>query len=174
LASDEPLEIRRRRFLLRELIIIQKLVTAYDAVDILRKGISIFGGHGVIEDFCSLPRIFRDAVVNELWEGPRNVLLMQVFRDMGRAAEFYPPDQFLGHLLSGAHQNEIAELGRRALEFAVKPPFQKLDKGSRRRAVAWEEFIVDVFRVYQETALREVGPEPIIGSGKMNKPEIWR
>ena len=56
---------RHQRFLLRELIIIQKLVTAYDAVGILRKGISIFGGHGVIEDFCSLARIFRDAVVNE-------------------------------------------------------------------------------------------------------------
>jgi hypothetical protein len=63
----------------------QKLVTAYDAVDILRKGISIFGAHGIIEDFC-----------------------------------------------------------------------------------------VDVFRVYQETALREVGPEPLIGSRKMSKPEIWR
>jgi alkylation response protein AidB-like acyl-CoA dehydrogenase len=174
LASDEPLEIQRRRFLLRELIIIQKLVTAYDAVDSLRKGISIFGGHGVIEDFCSLARIFRDAVVNELWEGPRNVLLMQVFRDIGRAAEFYPPDQFLADLLTGASQNEIAELGRRALEFAAKPPFQKLDKDSRYRALAWEEFVVDVFRVYQETALREVGPEPLIGSGKMSKPEIWR
>ncbi|UCH22653.1 MAG: acyl-CoA dehydrogenase family protein [Deltaproteobacteria bacterium] len=174
LASDEPLEMRRRRFLLRELIIIQKLVTAYDSVDILRKAISIFGGHGVIEDFCSLARIFRDAVVNELWEGPRNVLLMQVFRDMGRAAEFYSPDQFLDDLLSGAPQTEIAELGRRALEFAAKPPFQELDKDSRRRAAAWEEFIVDVFRVYQETALREVGPEPIIGSGKMRMPEIWR
>jgi alkylation response protein AidB-like acyl-CoA dehydrogenase len=68
LVSDEPLEIRRKRFLLRELIIIQKLVTAYDSVDVLRKGVSIFGGHGVIEDFCSLPRIFRDATVNELWE----------------------------------------------------------------------------------------------------------
>jgi alkylation response protein AidB-like acyl-CoA dehydrogenase len=136
LISEEPLEIRHRRFLLRELIIIQKLVTAYDAVDILRKGISIFGGHGVIEDFCSLARIFRDAGVNELWEGPRNVLLMQIFRDMGRAAEFYPPDQFLDHLLSGAPQNEIAELGRRAVEFAAKPPFQNLDKGSRLRAVA--------------------------------------
>jgi alkylation response protein AidB-like acyl-CoA dehydrogenase len=139
LISEEPLEIRHRRFLLRELIIIQKLVTAYDAVDILRKGISIFGGHGVIEDFCSLARIFRNAGVNELWEGPRNVLLMQIFRDMGRAAEFYPPDQFLDHLLSGAPRNEIAELGRRAVEFAAKPPFQNLDKGSRLRAVAWEE-----------------------------------
>ncbi|UCD27445.1 MAG: acyl-CoA dehydrogenase, partial [Planctomycetota bacterium] len=143
-------------------------------VDIIRKGISIFGGHGVIEDFCSLARIFRDAMVNELWEGPRNVLLMQVYRDMGRAAEFYPPDQFLGHLLSGAPQNEIAELGNRAVEFAAKSPFQELDKGSRRLAVAWENFSVAVFRVYQETALREVGPEPIIGSSKMSKPEIWR
>jgi alkylation response protein AidB-like acyl-CoA dehydrogenase len=174
LASEEPLKIRRRRFLLRELIIIQKLVTAYDAVDILRKAISIFGGHGVIEDFCSLARIFRDAVVNELWEGPRNVLLMQVFRDMGRAAEFYPSDQFLGDLLSGASQNEIVELGGRAVEFAANPPFQKLDRGSRLRAVAWEEFIVDVFRVYQETALREVGSEPIIRSDKISKPEIWK
>jgi alkylation response protein AidB-like acyl-CoA dehydrogenase len=174
LASDEVLEIRRKRFLLRELIIMQKLVTAYDSVDALRKSISIFGGHGVIEDFCSLPRIFRDAAVNELWEGPRNVLLVQVFRDMGRASEFYPADQFLGDLLSGALKTQIAELGRRALDFAAKPPFQELDKSSRRRAVAWEEFIVDVFRVYQERALREVGPEPIIGSSKMSMPEIWK
>jgi alkylation response protein AidB-like acyl-CoA dehydrogenase len=173
LASDEPLEMRRQRFLLRELIIIQKLVTAYDSVGVLRKGISIFGGHGVIEDFCSLARIFRDAAVNELWEGPRNVLLMQVFRDMGRAAEFYPPDRFLGDLLSGALEAETADLSRRARQFSEDPPFQKLDQASRRRAAAWEEFIVDVFRVYQETALREVGPEPLIGSDKMSMPEIW-
>jgi hypothetical protein len=173
LASDEPLEMRRKRFLLRELIIIQKLVTAYDSVDTLRKGISIFGGHGVIEDFCSLSRIFRDAAVNELWEGPRNVLLMQVFRDMVRAAAFYPPDQFLRDLLSGAQETEISELIRRALEFTAKPPFQKLDKDSRRRAVAWEKFIVDMFRVYQEMALREVGPDPILAPGKMSMPEIW-
>jgi alkylation response protein AidB-like acyl-CoA dehydrogenase len=174
LASDEALEIRRRRFLLRELIIMQKLVTAYDSVDALRKAISIFGGHGVIEDFCSLPRIFRDAAVNELWEGPRNVLLMQLFRDLVRAAEFYPADQFLADLLSGALQKEIAELSHRAMAFADNPPFQQLDQGSRRRAIAWEQFIVDIYRVYQEAALREVGPEPIMGSDKMSMPEIWR
>lgn len=173
MASDEPLDVRRKRFLLRELIIIQKLVTAYDSVDILRKAMSIFGGHGVIEDFCSLPRIFRDSAVNELWEGPRNVLLMQVFRDIGRAAEFYPPGQFLADLLSGGPHTEIVELGRRALEFTTNPPFERLDEDSRKRAVAWEEFIVDVFRVYQETALREVGPEPIVGPGKMRMPELW-
>jgi hypothetical protein len=40
--------------------------------------------------------------------------------------------------------------------------------------VAWEEFVVDMFRVYQETALREVGPDPIIASAKMSMPEIWK
>jgi hypothetical protein len=99
---------------------------------------------------------------------------MQVFRDVGRAADFYPADQFLGDLLSGASAVEIAELSRRAMEFSANPPFQKLDKESRRRAAAWEEFIVDVFRIYQETALREVGVEPLIGSGKMSMPEIWK
>jgi hypothetical protein len=59
------------------------------------------------------------------------------------------------------------------MEFADKAPFNKLDRASRRRAIAWEEFIEDVFRIYQETASREVGPEPIIGSGKMRMPEIW-
>lgn len=149
------------------------MVTAFDAVDVLRKGISIFGGHGVIEDFCSLPRVFRDAAVNELWEGPRNVLLMQVFRDLERAAEFYPPDRFLGDLLTGASEAEIADLGRCARKFSADPPFEKLDADSRRRAVEWEEFVVDVFRLYQETALKEVGPAPIIGPGKMSLPDLW-
>jgi hypothetical protein len=99
---------------------------------------------------------------------------MQLFRDMGRVADFYPADQFLGDFLSGALQTEISELSHRAMAFAADPPFQKLDEGSRRRAVAWEQFIVDIFRVYQEAALREVGPEPIIGSGKMSMLEIWR
>jgi alkylation response protein AidB-like acyl-CoA dehydrogenase len=173
LASDEALEIRRSRFLLRELIIIQKLVAASDSVDALRKGISIFGGHGVIEDFTSLPRIFRDAAVNELWEGPRNVLLMQVYRDMARAADFYPPELFLKDLLAGTPQNEMDELGRRALQFTANPPFERLDPDARLQAVAWETFVVDLFRAYQETALREVGPAPIIGSEKSSMPELW-
>jgi alkylation response protein AidB-like acyl-CoA dehydrogenase len=173
-ASDEALEMRQRRFQLRELIIMQKLVTAYDSVDALRKGISIFGGHGVIEDFSSLPRILRDSAVNELWEGPRNVLLMQLYRDMVRASEFYPIDQLLEDLLSGAPKDAVAELGRRALEVTARPPFQELDEKSRKLAVAWEELIVDVFRIYQETALKEVGPEQIIRSDKILRPEIWR
>ena len=81
---------------------------------------------------------------------------------------------FLRDLLAGASQAEVKELGRRAMNFATDPPFEKLDRESRRRAVEWEAFIVDVFRVYQDTALREVGPEPIVGPDKMRLPDIWR
>jgi len=42
------------------------------------------------------------------------------------------------------------------MEFAADPPSQKLDEGSRRRAVAWEQFVVDIFLIYQKVALREV------------------
>ncbi len=174
MASDAPPAERRRRFLLRELIVMQKLVTSQDAVDVVRGGIGIFGGNGVIEDFSALPRLFRDAMVNELWEGPRNVLLMQVFRDISRAAAFYPPEEFLRDLLAGAPEAEVAELVRRAASFVDAPPFRSLDGPARRRARAWEAFVVDVYRRYQETALREVGPAPIIGPQKMRRPDIWQ
>ncbi len=174
LPAQASVEMRRKHFLLRELIIIQKLVAAYDAVDALRKAISIFGGHGVIEDFSSLPRMYRDAAVNELWEGPRNVLLMQVYRDLGRAARFYPFDRFVADLLAGSPEAEITDLSRRMAQYTADPPFQKLDPASRQLAVGWEAFIVDLFRAYQEAALREVGPEPILSPAKLSQPELWR
>ncbi|MDA8140265.1 MAG: acyl-CoA dehydrogenase family protein, partial [Desulfobacteraceae bacterium] len=173
LALDAPLELRRKHFLLRELIIIQKLVLAYDAINHVRQAMSIFGGNGVIEDFTALPRLFRDAAVNELWEGPRNVLLMQVFRDLGRAAQFYPPEQFLEDLLEGADGKEIRALARQAREFA-QPPFQQLDAESRRRSVAWEAFIEQIFRVYQRTALQEVGAMPIVAPARLRRPDLWQ
>jgi hypothetical protein len=59
------------------------------------------------------------------------------------------------------------------MEFVANPPFEKLDRESRRQAEDWESFIVDVVRAYQETALREVGAVPIIGPHKMSAPEYW-
>ncbi len=71
---------------------LQKITTAKDAPNVIRKAISIFGGHGVMEDFSDLPRLFRDSIVNELWEGPRNVLLTQIYRDLKRVKDFYSPE----------------------------------------------------------------------------------
>lgn len=173
LASKEPLETRKLRFNLRELIILQKLVSAYEAVDVVRKAMSIFGGHGVIEDFSSLPRLFRDATVNELWEGPRNVLLMQVFRDIQRASSWYPPGEFVGNVLQGVSQDTVESLSAGLKDFLVKPPLFELDQDALERAPQWESFCDALFRAYQDQALNEVGKAPMLRPDKMSLPITW-
>jgi hypothetical protein len=42
------------------------------------------GGNGTIEDFSPLPRLYRDAIVFESWEGTHNVLCAQVLRDLAK------------------------------------------------------------------------------------------
>ena len=90
----EPVDLRRRRFDVRELVMLQKIAVSRDAVDQLRLAMSIFGGHGVMEDFSCLPRLYRDAAVNELWEGPRNVLLSQIHRDLQQVKSWYSAGGF--------------------------------------------------------------------------------
>jgi len=156
LASKEPLAIRKQRFDLRELIILQKLVSAYETTDVIRKGMSIFGGHGVIEDFSSIPRLFRDATVNELWEGPRNVLLTQVYRDLQRVSSWYSPDEFVGSILRGAPQSVIDAHASSLRDFVYGPSFFELHLDAIERSVSWENFCDTIFKAYQEQALNQV------------------
>jgi hypothetical protein len=172
LASEEPLEMRKIRFNLRELIILQKLVSAYEAVDVIRKAMSIFGGHGVIEDFSSLPRLFRDATVNELWEGPCNVLLMQVYRDIQRVSSWYPADEFVGSILQGASHLTIQRMSGSLKDFLDGPPLFELSADAIERATAWETFCETMFRAFQDQALKEVGTAPILSEGKVSLPSV--
>lgn len=68
----------------RYLVNANKLGCSLAATGVIRQGIEILGGNGAIENFSVLPRLLRDAVVYEQWEGTHNVLAAQVLRDMGR------------------------------------------------------------------------------------------
>ena len=46
-----------------------------------RLAMEVLGGNGAIEDFSPLPRLYRDAMVTESWEGTHNVLAAQTWRD---------------------------------------------------------------------------------------------
>lgn len=63
-----------------------KYVTSVRASRVVRLGIEVLGGNGTIEDFSVLPRLCRDAVVYESWEGTHNVLVAQILRDLGKLA----------------------------------------------------------------------------------------
>jgi len=68
----------------RVLVNANKYVTSTAATDVVRRGIEVLGGNGTIEDFSALPRLYRDAMVYESWEGTHNVLCAQVQRDCAR------------------------------------------------------------------------------------------
>jgi acyl-CoA dehydrogenase len=59
-----------------------KFVTSLAATGVVRRGIETLGGNGTIEDFSPLPRLYRDAIVFESWEGTHNVLCAQALRDL--------------------------------------------------------------------------------------------
>lgn len=69
---------------LRLALNLNKIRTASLAHEIIMRAIEILGGNGTIETFSILPRLLRDNVVYENWEGSPNVLLAQAQRDMRR------------------------------------------------------------------------------------------
>ncbi len=61
---------------------INKYFTASRSVEHIHNCIDVLAGNGAIESFSSLPRLLRDAIVYENWEGTHNTLRMQILRDM--------------------------------------------------------------------------------------------
>lgn len=62
-----------------------KYRTARDLMDSIREAILVLGGNGIVEDFTVLPRLLRDALIIETWEGPPNTLCLQIVRDCARS-----------------------------------------------------------------------------------------
>jgi len=68
--------------LLRLLANLNKYISALWSVDHVHHSIDMLGGNGTIENFSSLPRLLRDSIVFENWEGTHNTLRMQILRDI--------------------------------------------------------------------------------------------
>jgi alkylation response protein AidB-like acyl-CoA dehydrogenase len=156
LVSDEPEEMRKKRFDVRELIMLQKITAAWDSTEMIHEAMSIFGGHGVMEDFSSLPRLYRDSAVNELWEGPRNVLLTQLHRDMTRVMDAYDLAEFVGNLLKGADGAIVRKLAHEASELLHYPDMYSLNAQTVEAWRRWDLFCAELFHTYQDLAFSEV------------------
>ena len=93
-----PDDLSLHRFLVNA----NKYVTSITASDVVHRGIEVLGGNGTIEDFSPLPRLYRDAVVFESWEGTHNVLCAQVRRDCAKLG--------LAHVVFTWLRNELLEV----------------------------------------------------------------
>ena len=153
--SKVSLKNKKDQFNIRELIMLQKITASFDSMNVIREAMSIFGGHGVMEDFSSLPRLFRDAAVNELWEGPRNVLLFQIYKDIKRAASWYPPIEFVRSLIKGANSQNMKYFEQQTEQFMNEDLTQMTDHAIYRNH-EWSLFCQNLITEYQLHALAEI------------------
>ena len=63
---------------------LNKVRTAALAHGAVNRAIEVLGGNGTVETFSVLPRLLRDNVVYENWEGTPHTLRMQVMKDAGK------------------------------------------------------------------------------------------
>ena len=78
--TDDDETVSLHRFLVNA----NKYMVSIVATHVVHRAIEVLGGNGTIEDFSPLPRLYRDAIVFESWEGTHNVLVEQVRRDAAR------------------------------------------------------------------------------------------
>jgi alkylation response protein AidB-like acyl-CoA dehydrogenase len=81
LIPDDPRVAMWQRFLIN----LAKYRSAARLTDSVREAILVFGGNGIVEDFTVLPRLLRDSMIIETWEGPHNTLCLQMVRDCARS-----------------------------------------------------------------------------------------
>jgi alkylation response protein AidB-like acyl-CoA dehydrogenase len=101
-AGVEPLD-------LRVMLSLSKAVLTRQATALLHEAMLLLGANGVEERFSPLPRLYRDAVIMETWEGPHNVLLDQALRDLAR---FHAdPSSFVARVAGEPRADLARELG---------------------------------------------------------------
>jgi alkylation response protein AidB-like acyl-CoA dehydrogenase len=127
----------------RILVNANKFATSLAATEVCRRGIEVLGGNGTIEDFSPLPRLWRDAIVFESWEGTHNVLCAQVLRDLGRL-------DAVDVVLERVADVDTADLGERLRASVEDPELGSLH--SRRQ-------LETLVRAVQAAALRRLGED---------------
>ncbi len=107
-----------------------KYLVSLQATEVVRSAIEVLGGNGAIEDFSVLPRLYRDAIVYESWEGAHNVLVAQVLNDCRRLPLLNVVGERLELLASEAGQlgSEITGIAA-ALQAAAQRAVEDLEFG---------------------------------------------
>lgn len=126
-------------------VMINKYWTAMACTACARDGIELLGGNGTIEDFSVLPRLYRDAIVVESWEGTHNTLVAQVLRDFTERGLYQPwLDRMREEieLIEHPQLENIAEIARAELK-AVKGRISMLLAEEQRAAAAQIRHVVN-------------------------------
>src|SRR5262245_3540484 len=117
--------------------------------------IMVLGANGIVEDFTVLPRLLRDSMIIETWEGTHNTLCLQIMRDAAKSdlIERWQveientmenwPEKFLPQTRSSFEQafkrtsNELSGSGRTAREQVAANARYFTDRLGNLLELAW-------------------------------------
>ena len=94
----------------RMFVNLNKYITSVRGSESIHQAIEVLGGNGAIESFSILPRLYRDMVVLESWEGTHNVLCLQVLRDIARYHVHEPFIKYLREYLDAVTHESLKPL----------------------------------------------------------------
>lgn len=89
---------------------LNKFWTSDSCTSAIRDAIEVLGGNGAIEEFSVLPRLLRDSIVCEAWEGGHNVLCAQVLKDSTKLGTHHAAFQWLESMGPSPELTEAREI----------------------------------------------------------------
>ncbi len=100
----------------RLVVNLNKYRSSISATDVIRRGIEVLGGNGAMENFSILPRLLRDSVIFEAWEGAHGTLIAQSVRDCQRGKLHESYFEAIQQMFDSAGNAELKARGRAKLE----------------------------------------------------------
>ena len=139
--------------LLRLLANLNKSISALWSVDHIHHCIDVLAGNGAIESFSSLPRLLRDSIVCENWEGTHNTLYMQILRDIHK----YEVDKiFFSHmddLLKHIEASDDKKILQLQVEQLQKRSLQLKAAEAASQTLLVKEWVYTIMSLYSGTQL---------------------
>lgn len=126
-------------------VMLAKYWTSRWATEGVREAIEVLGGNGTIEDFSPLPRLYRDAIVLESWEGTHNTLCAQVVRDVAERGLGWPWLADLERELEGVNHPrlmESVEVARKLLH-DLRRRVREVEAEGPQAAASWVRSFAD-------------------------------
>ncbi|MSP70843.1 MAG: acyl-CoA dehydrogenase [Myxococcales bacterium] len=137
----------------RLVVNMNKYFTSIRATAMVHEAIEVLGGNGAIEDFSVLPRLWRDCIVLESWEGTHNVLCAQVLKDLQKLSLHRAFFRRCRSLASSTVLLDEVRLAESATTELIEFP-------GERAALEIRPLVDRLMRLWQRVCLESLGPFP--------------
>ncbi len=133
----------------RILVQLAKTVGTSRATKRIHEGIMVLAGNGIEERFSPLPRLLRDSIILETWEGPHGLLLARSMLDLRKAGA---ADDAVAatRALFGTLDGPVEALGARLHDILHTPE-------ERGAAVAFRDWAADFYDALGAAAAADAG-----------------